>query len=188
MLIRGGENIYPSLYEPALATAARLEAAVMVAVGPLDADYDGGVEPGRRRQRGLVQRRVDVLAAADEHLLPPAAKDEPATGVESAEVAGRQLRDGLRLAEIAAGERRAGDVELAALVGPQPHAGERRPDEITVTLVERQSLPRVHERHQQVLRHPVDRGDPDAGQRRRKRPQGGVADRRAAGRPGSGRS
>ena len=38
MLIRGGENIYPSLYEPALAAAARLEAAVMVGVERPDGD------------------------------------------------------------------------------------------------------------------------------------------------------
>ncbi|HEU0244217.1 MAG TPA: class I adenylate-forming enzyme family protein, partial [Candidatus Limnocylindrales bacterium] len=38
MLIRRGENIYPSLYEPALADAADLEAAIMVGVERPDGD------------------------------------------------------------------------------------------------------------------------------------------------------
>ena len=38
MIIRGGENIYPALYEPLLAEAADLEAAVMVGLPDEHAD------------------------------------------------------------------------------------------------------------------------------------------------------
>ena len=77
MLIRRGENIYPSLYEPALATAAGLETAVMVGVQQPDGDEavvlfavpsrGGDPEDARRRLEALVRGGRSPL---DRHAQP----------------------------------------------------------------------------------------------------------------------
>ena len=77
MLIRAGENIYPSLYEPALAAAADLEAAVMVGVERPDGDEavvlfavprrGEAVEDARRRLDAVVRGSRSPL---DRHARP----------------------------------------------------------------------------------------------------------------------
>ncbi len=63
MLIRGGENIYPSLYEPALAAAADLEAAVMVGVERPDGDEAVVLfaVPRRGEPAEAARRRLDAV-------------------------------------------------------------------------------------------------------------------------------
>lgn len=77
MLIRRGENIYPSLYEPALATAAGLEAAIMVGVERPDGDETVVVFaiPGPGDTPDAARRRLaDVIRSAtsplDAHARP----------------------------------------------------------------------------------------------------------------------
>jgi acyl-CoA synthetase (AMP-forming)/AMP-acid ligase II len=77
MIIRGGENIYPALYEPLLAEAAGLEAAVMVGLADEHADEmvvlfaipHGGGSPDAARAR-----LADVVGATssplDRHARP----------------------------------------------------------------------------------------------------------------------
>ena len=77
MLIRGGENIYPALYEPLLAAAAGLEAALMVGVPDAHADElvvlfavprpGDSVEAARRRLEALVASPSSPL---DRHARP----------------------------------------------------------------------------------------------------------------------
>jgi acyl-CoA synthetase (AMP-forming)/AMP-acid ligase II len=77
MLIRRGENIYPSLYEPALAAAADLEAAVMVGVELPDGDEavvlfavprrGEAAEGARRRLAAVVRGGTSPL---DRHARP----------------------------------------------------------------------------------------------------------------------
>jgi acyl-CoA synthetase (AMP-forming)/AMP-acid ligase II len=73
MLIRGGENIYPALYEPLLAAAADLEAAVMVGLPDAHADElvvlfavprpGGDPEAARQRLAGVVASSSSPLDA-----------------------------------------------------------------------------------------------------------------------------
>ena len=98
------------------------------------------------------------------------------------------------LAEVAAGEGAPRDVELSRLVGAQPHTRQRPPHEVTLALVKREAIVRLHDRHEQVLGHPVDRGHADPGEPFHERRQPRVAHRgaaeqeRAQGRPGPARS
>jgi acyl-CoA synthetase (AMP-forming)/AMP-acid ligase II len=111
MVIRRGENIYPSLYEPALAAAARLEAALMVGVERPDGDEAvvlfavpaGGDDPERAR------RRLASVVASSASPLDAHARPDLVLAVPRVPRAGRSGKpDRQALAAIAAARREAG--------------------------------------------------------------------------------
>ena len=111
MLIRGGENIYPSLYEPALAAAARLDAAVMVGVERPDGDEAvvlfaiprQGDDPEQAR------RRLEAVARSTESPLDAHARPDLVLAIAALPRAGRSDKpDRAALAAIAAARLDAG--------------------------------------------------------------------------------
>jgi acyl-CoA synthetase (AMP-forming)/AMP-acid ligase II len=105
MLIRDGENIYPGLYEPALAEAAGLAAAMMVGLPGADGDETvvlfavprGGEDPESARAR------LAILVASSESPLDRHARPDVVLGIAELPRAGRSGKpDRLGLARVAA--------------------------------------------------------------------------------------
>lgn len=91
MLIRDGENIYPGLYEPALAEAAGLAAAMMV--GLPDADGDETVVlfavPRRGEDPESARARLTTLVASPASPLDAHARPDVVMGIAELPRAGR---------------------------------------------------------------------------------------------------
>ena len=105
MLIRGGENIYPSLYEPALAAAARLEAAVMVGVERPDGDEAVVLfaVPRRGDDPEQARRRLESVARSSASPLDDHARPDLVLVVGAVPRAGRSDKpDRAALAAVAA--------------------------------------------------------------------------------------
>ena len=102
MLIRGGENIYPSLYEPALAAGADLEAALMVGVERPDGDEAVVLfaVPRGGDDTEAARRRLDALVRGSRSPLDAHARPDLVLGVATLPRAGRSAkpdREALRL-------------------------------------------------------------------------------------------
>jgi acyl-CoA synthetase (AMP-forming)/AMP-acid ligase II len=105
MLIRDGENIYPSLYEPALAAAARLEAAVIVGVERPYGDEAVVLfaipRPGDDLERA--RRRLEAVARSSESPLDAHARPDVVLAIAALPRAGRSDKPDRRaLAAVAA--------------------------------------------------------------------------------------
>jgi acyl-CoA synthetase (AMP-forming)/AMP-acid ligase II len=112
MLIRGGENIYPSLYEPALAAAARLETAIMVGVDRPDGDEvvvlfavpRAGDDPEQAR------RRLESVAQSTDSPLDAHARPDVVLAIDALPRAGRSDKPDRRaLSAVAAARLDRGD-------------------------------------------------------------------------------
>jgi acyl-CoA synthetase (AMP-forming)/AMP-acid ligase II len=107
MLIRGGENIYPALYEPLLADGADLAAAVMVGVPDVHADETVVLfaVPRKGDDAEAARSRLVALVASPASPLDRHARPDVILGLGSLPRAGRSGKPDRRLLVQIAAER-----------------------------------------------------------------------------------
>lgn len=105
MLIRDGENIYPALYEPALAEGAGLAAAMMVGVPGGDGDETVVLfaVPKAGEDPGVARARLEALVSGPRSPLDRHARPDAVLGIAEVPRAGRSGKPDRRaLARLAA--------------------------------------------------------------------------------------